>query len=80
MIVGTNDEALARTTVATLEEDDVKAMAELDLHSRRCCICLCEYETGEQIRTLPCKHACHKDCMDTHLAQAKTCPVCRTEV
>jgi hypothetical protein len=80
VVVGISDEGRARTTVKTLSDEDVAAMAPLDLHSKRCCICLCDYEAGEQLRVLPCKHRCHMDCMDTHLAQSKACPECRTEV
>jgi hypothetical protein len=35
----------------------------------RCHICLTEYEDGEQIRTLPCKHEFHLQCVDKWLKE-----------
>ena len=79
VVVGLSDQAKAGSTkIVTLSEPDVAALETL--HDKRCCICLCDYEAGDELRQLPCSHACHVDCMDQHLAQAKTCPMCRTEV
>ncbi|KAL6223000.1 hypothetical protein ACLB2K_006390 [Fragaria x ananassa] len=46
-----------------------------------CSVCLSEFEEGEKIRQLKCKHRFHKDCVDKWLQQywAK-CPLCRTKV
>lgn len=30
----------------------------------RCNICLCDYVNGETLRTLPCLHSYHRDCID----------------
>ena len=79
VVVGITEESLAKTVVSTLSAEGVAALPD-DVHSKRCCICLCDYEAGEQIRTLPCTHGCHMDCMDSHLGQSKVCPICRTEV
>jgi hypothetical protein len=79
VIVGLSERAKAGATkIVTLTEDDVASFETL--HDKRCCICLCDYEPGEELRQLPCTHGCHMDCMDQHLAQAKTCPMCRNEV
>eukprot|EP01043_Picozoa_sp_COSAG02_P046460 COSAG02_NODE_4347_length_5471_cov_2.563477_3_plen_267_part_00 len=79
VVVGLSEQAKAGATkVLTLSASDVAALETL--HDKRCCICLCDYETGDEVRQLPCEHGCHLDCMDQHLAQAKTCPMCRTEV
>ncbi|EGC33431.1 hypothetical protein DICPUDRAFT_92417 [Dictyostelium purpureum] len=40
-----------------------------------CCICLCEMENGEEVRTLPCKHFFHVTCIDQWLKVNKVCPV-----
>jgi hypothetical protein len=43
-----------------------------------CCpICLVEYEVGDDIRCLPCKHEFHKSCVDPWLANNASCPACR---
>mmetsp|Transcript_14693 Transcript_14693/g.27618 ORF Transcript_14693/g.27618 Transcript_14693/m.27618 type:complete len:919 (-) Transcript_14693:122-2878(-) len=43
-----------------------------------CCpICLVEYEVGDDIRCLPCKHEFHKSCVDPWLRNNASCPACR---
>ncbi|KAF8730098.1 hypothetical protein HU200_017065 [Digitaria exilis] len=47
----------------------------------QCHICLTEYEDGEQIRTLPCKHEFHLQCVDKWLKEIhRVCPLCRGDV
>lgn len=45
-----------------------------------CAVCLCEFEEGEQLRTLPCFHKYHACCIDRWLNQKSQCPVCRADV
>ncbi|OEL17703.1 hypothetical protein BAE44_0021278 [Dichanthelium oligosanthes] len=46
-----------------------------------CCVCISACGDGEEIRTLPCGHAFHRDCVDRWLARRRrTCPLCRTHV
>lgn len=46
-----------------------------------CCgICLGNYEEGEDIRMLLCKHYFHCECVDVWLAKNKTCPFCKRNV
>lgn len=42
-----------------------------------CAICICEYEDGEMIRSLPCDHEFHVRCIDQWFTQHNTCPNCR---
>mmetsp|Transcript_126312 Transcript_126312/g.252374 ORF Transcript_126312/g.252374 Transcript_126312/m.252374 type:complete len:377 (+) Transcript_126312:80-1210(+) len=44
---------------------------------RSCAICLEEFRTGDQQRTLPCFHRFHKACVDQWLRQDNTCPLCK---
>ncbi|GLI65139.1 hypothetical protein VaNZ11_008597 [Volvox africanus] len=43
----------------------------------QCAVCLCEYEEGEVITKLPCKHEFHGTCIRKWLQTHYTCPICR---
>jgi len=45
-----------------------------------CAICLSDYEDGVQVRVLPCRHAFHRECIDTWLARNNACPYCKRVV
>ncbi|XP_051116362.1 E3 ubiquitin-protein ligase SDIR1-like [Andrographis paniculata] len=42
-----------------------------------CSVCLEQVNVGELIRTLPCLHQFHVNCIDPWLRQQGTCPVCK---
>ncbi|CAK9867366.1 unnamed protein product, partial [Sphagnum jensenii] len=47
----------------------------------QCYICLVEYEEGDSVRTLPCNHEYHKNCVDKWLTEIHgVCPLCRGNV
>ncbi|KAJ8900717.1 hypothetical protein NDN08_000018 [Rhodosorus marinus] len=46
----------------------------------QCTVCLCEYETGELVRRLPCNHVYHKNCLDKWMVKYANCPTCRSPV
>ncbi|WCJ19647.1 RING/U-box superfamily protein [Euphorbia peplus] len=43
-----------------------------------CSVCLEQVIVGEVIRTLPCLHQFHANCIDPWLRQQGTCPVCKS--
>ncbi|KAH7443205.1 hypothetical protein KP509_02G025700 [Ceratopteris richardii] len=45
-----------------------------------CVICRFDYEEGDKLLTLPCKHQYHGDCIKNWLQINKTCPICSSEV
>lgn len=45
-----------------------------------CPVCLCAFEEGESLKSLPCVHFYHKDCIDSWLLVGHACPVCKSLV
>lgn len=45
-----------------------------------CSICLCDYEPGEQLNQLPCKHRYHPACIQQWLKVNQACPLCKANV
>lgn len=51
-----------------------------DEESNSCCICICDYEAGEKIVKLPCKHEFHEPCIAEWLREHVDCPLCKADV
>ena len=49
-------------------------------HHIQCMICLSDYKDGESVRTLPCGHVYHKECVDRWLAINHNCPACKAPI
>lgn len=45
-----------------------------------CSICLCEYEKGDKLVSLPCKHVFHEDCITSWTDHNTRCPLDRKSV
>lgn len=45
-----------------------------------CSICRSEFQFGEEVRTLPCRHEFHTECVDQWLRIKPTCPLCRMSI
>lgn len=48
--------------------------------NNKCSVCLCEYETGEELKGLPCTHYFHDVCIEKWLGMNESCPICRIVV
>lgn len=45
-----------------------------------CVVCMCDFESRQLLRVLPCSHEFHTKCVDKWLKANRTCPICRAEV
>jgi len=63
-----------RINTATINESRSSSKSE---ENDCCAICLVEYEEGDKVRTLPCGHEFHIDCVDPWLGNSASCPACR---
>ncbi|KAG2633459.1 E3 ubiquitin-protein ligase At1g12760-like isoform X1 [Panicum virgatum] len=52
----------------------------LSAEDAECCICLCPYEDGAELRELPCNHHFHCSCIDKWLHIKATCPLCKFNI
>lgn len=48
--------------------------------NKNCSICIKDYENGEKIRYLPCKHSFHQNCVDYWLSLKNACPLCKGKI
>ena len=69
---------------AGAEKEEIDALPEVTLNEPiqeyECPICMEDMVAGAVVRTLPCFHRLHKDCIDKWLEVKKTCPICKTSV
>ncbi|KAK1420177.1 hypothetical protein QVD17_21562 [Tagetes erecta] len=63
-------------------ECDTDAPVEhaLSEEDAECCICLCSYDDGSELRELPCYHHFHTACVDKWLLINATCPLCKFNI
>lgn len=69
--------ALPETNPDSNKADANKKTSEDEL---TCTICLEQVNRGEIVRSLPCLHQFHANCIDPWLRQQGTCPVCKLAV
>jgi len=47
---------------------------------KTCAICLADYEADEDIKTIPCMHFYHKECIDEWMSRSCVCPICKSKI
>ena len=65
----------AASAVADLPETTVTTGG--DGEETCCSVCLEGYEAGDALRTMPCAHAFHGECIVEWLSVSRFCPLCR---
>ncbi len=62
------------------EDVDQYQEREEEGNNMMCVICMCDFEEGELLRSLPCNHVYHVECIDPWLRTKKTCAICNTPI
>uniref|UniRef100_A0A914Y003 RING-type domain-containing protein n=1 Tax=Panagrolaimus superbus TaxID=310955 RepID=A0A914Y003_9BILA len=75
-IGATVDEIKKKTTIMNYTKD----LNVPEEETERCTVCLSDFETGDEVRTLNCSHIFHTECIDRWLIYNKKCPICRVEM
>lgn len=57
-----------------------KADTESSIVPSQCSVCLEQFQTGEELRVLPCFHRYHRNCIDEWLARSPSCPICKHQI
>ncbi|KAJ4710467.1 E3 ubiquitin ligase BIG BROTHER-related [Melia azedarach] len=79
-VVGTESRGLSTDTIASLPTVNYKTGSSQNGNNDSCVICRLDYEDGETLTVLSCKHSYHSECINNWLNINKVCPVCSTEV
>uniref|UniRef100_A0A0K0FGB6 RING-type domain-containing protein n=1 Tax=Strongyloides venezuelensis TaxID=75913 RepID=A0A0K0FGB6_STRVS len=75
--VGLSSEDIKKfTTIMPFSKDSNCSENE----SERCTVCLCDFDSGDEVRALNCSHKFHVECIDQWLSINKKCPLCREDV
>lgn len=71
-----DDVDIAAVTPARYGEEPEMSTAEMDPSQLQCPVCLEDFESGQDLRVLPCHHSFHPDCIDPWLLNvAGSCPL-----
>lgn len=75
---GATQQLIEQCTASHNYQPPTKAVPEGE--EDKCAVCLSEFERDEHVRTLPCSHLFHVECIDRWLVFNKKCPVCRLHI
>eukprot|EP01006_Ploeotia_vitrea_P029226 TRINITY_DN61805_c0_g1_i2.p1 TRINITY_DN61805_c0_g1~~TRINITY_DN61805_c0_g1_i2.p1 ORF type:complete len:836 (+),score=32.79 TRINITY_DN61805_c0_g1_i2:29-2509(+) len=57
-----------------------RAVGQEEMGDEECAICMDGFAENGIVRTLPCFHTFHRDCIDKWLHGNKHCPICREDI
>lgn len=76
-----SEATIAMLPLSKFSELAAKQGSAGDMEDVLCQICLDEFSEGDDLRTLPCSHFFHTDCVDIWLLTKNcSCPVCRRDI
>jgi hypothetical protein len=64
----------------TTTQFDARMAANLSEEAKKCCICLSDFEHGDDVRFLACLHRFHVHCIDRWLSTSTKCPLCKKDL
>ncbi|GLJ38740.1 hypothetical protein SUGI_0789830 [Cryptomeria japonica] len=71
---------MSRRQVKALPSLIFTSVTDDNCTSETCAVCLEDYNSGEKLRVLPCRHKFHALCIDSWLTRWRTfCPVCKRD-
>ncbi len=79
-----NEEALNSLPVFKIDEKFMEVSLKKENKNeqfQKCVICMEKYMINDEVKTLPCFHLFHKECIDHWLKSGKdTCPICKNKI
>eukprot|EP00435_Cladocopium_sp_Y103_P027526 s3478_g6.t2 len=76
---GVDSEAIEGHTVGHTFHGARDAQAGNPEHLK-CMVCMEEFADGETLRSLPCLHRYHQNCIDQWLVRCAACPICKQNI
>lgn len=77
---GASEALISSFPTRKISPADARHQELLGENASQCNVCLAPYELNDELRTLPCSHCFHKDCIDPWLRTNAICPVCKCSV
>jgi len=76
------DGVISSLPTQTLSEEEAAQCKERDKDgpNHQCSVCLEGYEAGQEVKSLPCLHRFHSECIDHWLQTSGTCPICKHDL
>ncbi|XP_046741424.1 E3 ubiquitin-protein ligase RNF181-like [Diprion similis] len=53
---------------------------KLDENAHQCPVCLKAFDAASSIKSMPCRHSFHNECITPWLEKTNSCPLCRYEL
>ncbi|KAJ8604697.1 hypothetical protein CTAYLR_006560 [Chrysophaeum taylorii] len=75
-----NGRGASRRAISELPTVSYAHGLELGGEDPCCSVCISDFEIGDNLRVLPCKHAFHARCVDQWLTVNANCPLCRKSI